>query len=109
MRVLHGLADGNEKLQPLSDREAFLVAVFRDGRAFHEFHHEEGSACRRGTGVKHARDVGVIHQGQCLPLGIEAGDDLLAVHAGLDDLQGHLAADRFVLLRQPHHAEAALT
>ena len=30
---------------------------------------------------------------QCLAFGVEAGDDLLGVHAGLDDLERDRAAD----------------
>ena len=60
------------------------------------------------AGVEHAGDVGVVHQGQGLTLGLEAGDDLRAVHAGLDDLQGDLALDRLGLLRHEDGAHAAL-
>ena len=50
----------------------------------------------------------MVHQGQRLPLGLEAGDDLPGVHARLDDLEGHLAADRLLLLGHEHQPEAAL-
>ena len=40
----------------------------------------------------------MVHHRQSLPLGLEPGDDLPGVHAGLDDLQRHPAADRFLLL-----------
>jgi hypothetical protein len=53
-------------------------------------------------------NVRVIHQGQRLPLRLEAGDDLSGVHAGLDDLQGHLAPDRLLLLGKEDNPEAAL-
>ena len=36
----------------------------------------------------------MIHQGQCLALGLETGDHLLGIHPRLDDLQCHLAAHR---------------
>ena len=52
-------------------------------------------------------DVRVVHQRQRLPLGLEAGDDLRGVHAGLDDLQRHLAADRLGLLGHVDDAHAA--
>ena len=50
----------------------------------------------------------MIHHGQRLPLGFEAGDDLLRVHAQLDDLERHAAAHRFLLLGHVNHAAAAL-
>src|SRR5262249_34901131 len=58
--------------------------------------------------VEHLGDVRVVHQGQRLPLGLEAGDDLGAVPAGLDDLEGDAAADRMLLLGQVDRAHAPL-
>ena len=49
----------------------------------------------------------MVHQGQRLALGLEPGDDLAGVHAGLDDLEGHLAVDRLDLLGHEDQAEAA--
>ena len=49
----------------------------------------------------------MVHQGQGLPLGLEAGDDLLRVHAGLDELDGDQALDRLGLLGHPDRAHAA--
>jgi hypothetical protein len=49
----------------------------------------------------------MIHHGQRLPLGLEAGDDLLGVHAELDDLEGDAATNGFDLLRDIHHATTA--
>ena len=71
-----------------------LVAVLGDRDAADQLHDEVGPARVGGAGVEHLGDVGVVHQRQGLPLGLEAGDDLPRVHARLDDLQGHLAADR---------------
>src|SRR5439155_268804 len=48
----------------------------------------------------------MIHQRQRLPLGFEAGDHLPSIHAGLDDFQRHLAADRLLLLGHEDDAEA---
>ncbi len=49
----------------------------------------------------------MIHQGQGLPLGLEAGDDLLGVHAGFDELDGDQSLDRLGLLGHPDRAHAA--
>jgi len=46
-------------------------------------------------------------QRQRLAFRFEAGDDLAAVHAGLDDLEGDLALDGFRLLGHPDDAHAA--
>jgi hypothetical protein len=61
-----------------------------------------------GAGVEDAGDVLMVHQRQRLPFGLEASDDLGRVHAGLDDLQRHLAADRLFLLGHEDDAHAAL-
>ena len=49
----------------------------------------------------------MVHHGQGLPLGLEAGQDLLGIHPGLDHLEGHHAADRLDLLGHPNQSEAA--
>ena len=90
--VLHRLADRHEQLQPLARRQAVVVAVLRDRHALDQLHDEEGPAVLRRPGVEDPGDVGMVHQGQGLPLGLEAGDDLAAVHARLDQLEGDLAA-----------------
>ena len=59
------------------------------------------------AGIEHLGDVRMVHQRQGLPLGLEAGDDLPAVHARLDDLEGDLAADRLCLLGHVDDAHAA--
>jgi hypothetical protein len=40
----------------------------------------------------------VVHDGERLPFGLEASDDLLRVHAELDDLERHPAVDGLGLL-----------
>ena len=42
------------------------------------------------TGVQDLGDIGVVHDGQRLPLGLEAGDHLTGVHARLEDFQRDL-------------------
>jgi hypothetical protein len=49
----------------------------------------------------------MIHHRQRLPFRLKPRQHLLGVHAQLDDLERHAAAHRFLLLRHPHHAEAA--
>ena len=50
----------------------------------------------------------MIHQGQRLALGLEAGDHLPRVHAGLDDLERDLAAHGLDLLGHVHDTHAPL-
>ena len=50
----------------------------------------------------------MVHEGQGLPLCLEAGDHLIAVYAGPDELEGHLALHGLGLLGQEDSAHAAL-
>ena len=47
----------------------------------------------------------MVHQGQGLPLGLEAGDDLAGIHAGFQNLQRHPPPHRLLLLGQEHDAK----
>jgi hypothetical protein len=51
----------------------------------------------------------MVHESQCLPFLLEAGDDVRRVQAGLDDLPGDAAADWRLLLSQEDGTHAALT
>ena len=108
MGVLHGLADGDEQFEPGPDRQPVAVAVVGDRLAFDQLHHEERLAGLGGAAVVNAGDVGVVHQGQCLPLGVEPGQDHARVHADLDQLERHLAVDRLGLLGPVDGAHAPL-
>ena len=48
----------------------------------------------------------MIHHGQRLPLGLEARDHLLRVHAQLDDFERDAAPNRLFLFRHINHAAA---
>jgi hypothetical protein len=106
--MLDSLADRPEQLQPLPDRQAVLIAVIGDGHAAEQFHDEIRPARGGFAGIEHLGDVGMVHEGQRLALCFEPANDLAAVHARLENLDGHLAADRLLLLGQKDQAEAAL-
>ena len=89
-------------------RQPVPVAVLGDRDAVDQLHDEEGAAGIGGAGVEDPGDVGVVHQGQGLALGLEPGDDLGGVHARLDDLQRDRAADGRLLLGEEDDAHAAL-
>ena len=107
MRVLHRVAHRDQQPQPVADRQSLAVTELGDGNAAHPFHHEVRPAGLRRTGIEHAGDIRVIHHGQGLALGLEAGDDGLCIHAQLDDLERDLALDRRRLLGQIHRSESA--
>ena len=106
--VLDRLADRHEQLQPLPRRQVVVVAVLGDRHAVDQLHDEVGPAPRGGPGVEDAGDVDMIHHCQGLPLGLEAGDDLPAVHPRLDDLERDPAPYRLGLLGHVDRAHAAL-
>ncbi len=108
MGVLDRLADLDEQLQPLAGGVSARVAVFGDRRPFDQFHDEVRPPGFGAAAVQHRGDALVVHQGQGLPLGLEAGDDLPGVHARLDDLQGDFAFDRLLLHGHVDHAHAAV-
>ena len=89
------------------DRELFAVTEVGDRHAADQFHDEIGPASIGGTGIMDLGDVGMVHHGEGLPLGLEAGNDLPRIHAGLDDLQSHLAAHGIGLQGDIDNAHAA--
>ena len=98
----------DEQFEAFADTELLLVAEVGDGHALDQFHDEVGSARGRLAAVEDPGDVGMVHEGQGLAFGLEAGDHLARVHAGLEHLEGHLAAQRLLLLGHEDDAEAAL-
>ena len=95
--VLDGLADRHEQLQPGCHRHPCLVAILGDRHALHQLHDEEGLVGRRDAAVVDAGDVGVIHQREGLPFGVEPGQHASRIHRPLDQLERHLPLDRFGL------------
>src|SRR5262249_6312473 len=106
MRVLNRIADLDEQLEPLFRWKLLIVAELSDRNSLHQLHCEIGAATFSATGVQHAGYVGMIHQSQCLPFGLEPGNDLPAIHARLDDLQRNAATDGLLLLGHVDHAHA---
>ncbi len=109
MRMLHGLTDLEEQQQSLSDIEFCVIAILRDPDAVHVFHDEVRTAAAGDSGIEHLGDARMLHQGEHLTLCLEARHDLARVHAGLEEFQGHRAANRRHLLGFPDFAHAAFT
>ncbi len=100
------LANRNEQGEPLAQTQLVLPAILSNGQAVDQFHDEIEPACRCRARVQHAGYIGVVHQRQSLPLGLEAGHHLLAVHAGFDDLKRHHTADRMLLFGAVYHSHS---
>ena len=85
MRVLHGVANLNKQIQAFPRRKLRLIAIIGNANATDQFHHEEGTAGLRRTGIKDLGDVWVVHERQRLPLDFESADDRFGIHPELDD------------------------
>ena len=103
VRVLDGPANLNEQFEPFVGGQMVFVAIIGDLDAPHQFHDEERPARVRGARIQHFGDVGMVHQRQRLPLGFKSGDHIFGLHAQLDDLQRHPAANRRRLFSHIHH------
>ena len=79
---------------------------FGQRQAVDQLHDEERLAGRREAAVEDLGDVGMVHQRQRLPLLLEALQHGFGVHAGLDQLERHLALDGLGLLGDPDLAHA---
>ncbi len=68
----------------------------------------EGPTVDFGNGIEDAGNVGMIHEREDSPLGLEAGDYFAGIHAELDDFEGDLAVDGLLLFGEVNDAHAAL-
>ncbi len=109
MGVLDSTANILKYFQPLVRRESVTVTVIGDRNPSDQLHDEVGPPRLCGATIDDPSDVRMIHQGQGVPLSVEPLDDLLGVHAGFDDLQRHLAANRLLLHGPVNHTHPAFT
>ncbi len=107
--MLDSVADGREQFEAIARAQLSVVAVIGDWDAPSEFHDEVGEAGGGLTGIEHPGDIGMVHQGQRLALGLKTGDDLAAVHSRLEDLDGDFPAHRVLLLGDKDQAEPPFT
>ena len=84
------------------------VGVGHEIQAIDEFHHEVGPALLGASRVVDAGDRRVVHHGQRLTLGLEAGEDGRRVQAGLEHLQSDAPTHRFALPGAVDDGEATL-
>ena len=86
-----------------------LIAIVGDRQARHILHHQVRLALWGRPGVEHLGDGRMVHDGKGLALGLKTLHDRLIVHAGLDQLDGHLPPYRRELLGQPHLTHPAFS
>ena len=106
--VLHGRADLAEERESFDESESVLVAIIRERDTLDQLHHEERPSGLGRPGVEHLGDVRVFHQGQRLPLRLEAAEDGFRVHSRLDEFERDLSLDRLRLLGEIDAAHAPL-
>src|SRR6476620_10942320 len=108
VRVLHRLAHLVEYSQAVIDTQSMLIAISRDGCAFDQFHYEVGPTCLGSAAVDNPGNAGMVHHRQGLTFGLKACADLAGVHAWLDNLHGHAAADWLLLFGHEHNRKPPL-
>ena len=92
----------------LRSRVEALLEAHREVGTAHRQELPEGADPGPVATVEDPGDVDMVHHRQGLPLGLEAGDHLAAVHARLDDLERGLALHGLGLLGHEDRAHAAL-
>src|SRR4051812_2464333 len=105
--MLYGLADLDEKSEPFPGGETALVVICCDLDPLDQFHDKVRPTSVGCTGIQHPGNVGMIHEGQRLALGFEAGDNTFGVHAQLDHFKSDPTPDRFLLLGHIDNSAAA--
>lgn len=98
MSVLDRIAGRYEQSQAFEQREFGVVAIFRYGHSVRDQLHDEVRKVAILARFEDFGDIGMIQFRQRLPFGLEAGDNLSGVVAGLDKFQSDLTMDRFHLL-----------
>ena len=105
--VLYSVADRHRKLKPLAGRQTVLVTELRNRNPFYKLHYEIRPTSLSRAGVKDASNIGMIHQGQGLPLGLETSDHFLGIHTRFDDLDRNDSFDWLLLSRPPNRPHTA--
>ena len=108
VRVLDGLAQPLEYLEPFARRQALTVAVLRDRHAVDVLHDEVRRAVLCGPGVERAGDAGVVHAGEHAAFLFEPLEDAFGIETVLDTLQRRVASERADLHREVDDAHTAL-
>jgi hypothetical protein len=110
MGMLDSAANLYKELQSFPGAQAIRIAVLRDGNTGNVLHGEVEPSLLGGSRLIDSGDVGMIHERQCLALGLEPGHHLFGVHPPFDELYGYAAPDgldlfRFEYLSHPPFAE----
>jgi len=109
VRVLNAFTDLREQVEAILIGQFVSVAIFSDWHSRDTLHDEIRASIISAARIKDLGHVWMVHHGQGLALGIKAGDDLLCIHAHLDELQGYLALDGRLLLGEVDFSHSALT
>jgi hypothetical protein len=109
VRVLDGFTDLNKEAKTIGKRQFFLVAIASDGKALNVFHDEVGLAAWSGASIENLGNARMIHDGERLAFRLEALKSDGVEHAGANELQGYLAANRKGLFGKPDLTHATFT
>ena len=110
MRVLHGVANPGDHVQPLARVQTMRARVHLQGLAVDELHREVRLDPEPGVSracLVNLRNPGMLEPSERLRLPLEAAQRLVGGQAGPDDFERHLPA-RLLLLRLVDGPHAAL-
>src|SRR5262249_43126885 len=107
--MLYRVADRRDQFHALPHGDVVLVAKVSDGYAFDQLHHEIWQTRGGSAPVEDLRDIGVIHDGQGLPLRLEASNHLARIQPALEQLQSDPAANGLCLLGDEDDAKTPFT
>ena len=105
--VLNCIAEVREEFKSRPCVEFVPIAIVIDRVPLDILHDEVGPAFGCRAGLEDAGDAWMTHHCKRLAFGFEACDDLVRIHARLDDLEGYTPLDRAGLLCEVDDAEAA--
>ncbi len=112
MGVVYGDAHLDEEREAFADIQPSGIAVPIDRQSVDVFHDQIGPPVVRGASVVEPGDVGMLESGQDLAFMAETAEDVIGVHAALDQLEGdpllELSVGAFGMVYGAHAASSDL-
>jgi hypothetical protein len=107
MGVLNSIGNQKKKIDAIDKRWNIPIAELDKWEAIHKIHHEIWEAVVRATGIKNARDVGMVCSFEGALLNFKPSGKLGIDRSMRNDFYSNLAMDRFQLLCEEDDSAAA--
>ena len=98
MSVLDALADFQEEIEAFTKSEFFFFGVLNKGEPVNVFDNKVRTAFRSCSSVENRGNVRMLQACEDLAFCLEASHDAIAIHSGLDQLEGDLPGDGEALM-----------